>query len=106
MKLVEKIREGGKIHRKYDEPKTAYQRVIASKNISKAAKTKLKRQYESLNVAELHRQIEALKDRLFKLIEGKHKVEPAKAKHRGPDIKLNSRAHARWMKQMLGKKEK
>ena len=58
-----------------------------------------------MNVAELHRQIEALKDRLFKLIEGKQKVEPAKAKHRGPDIELNSRAHARWMEQLLGKKE-
>ena len=106
MKLVEKIREGGKIHRKYDEPKTAYQRVIQSGAISKAVKKKLKLQYESMNVAELHRQIGMLKNRLFDLIEGKQKVEPAKAKHRGPNIKLNSRAHARWMEQMLGKKEK
>ena len=39
------------------------------------------------------------------LIEGKEKVEPGKAKKRGPGIKLNSRAHAIWMGQMLGKKK-
>lgn len=105
MKLVEKIREGGKIHRKYDTPRTAYRRVIESSKTSAATKKKLKEQYESMNVADLRRQLETLKDRLFNLIEGKEKVEPGKAKKRGPGIKLNSRAHAIWMGQMLGKKK-
>jgi hypothetical protein len=105
MKLVAKIRESGKIHRKYDEPRTPYQRLIESKQIPAATRKRLKQQYESMNVAELHRQIEVLKDRLFQLVKGKPKVEPPKVKRRGPGIELNSRAHAIWMTQMLGKKK-
>ena len=58
MKLAEKVRAGGKIQRKYDEPKTPYQRLIESGQISAAARKRLKAQYESLNVAQLRRQIE------------------------------------------------
>lgn len=106
MKLVEKIRKGGKIHRKYDEPRTAYQRVIASKATSPATKKKLQQQYGTLNVAQLHRQIGTLKNRLFDLIENRREAAPAKTKRHGPSINLNSRAHAIWMEQMLGKKKK
>ena len=105
MKLIEKIRQGGKIHRKYDQPKTAYQRVIASNQTSKTSKARLKQQYESLNVAELHRQIETLKDQLFDLIEGTPKTETPKVRKHGPNVNLNGRAHAIWMRQMLGKKK-
>ena len=104
MKLVEKIRKGGKIHRKYDEPRTAYQRVIASKAPSPATKKKLQQQYGTLNVAQLHRQIGTLKNRLFDLIENRREAAPAKTKRHGPSIRLNSRAHAIWMEQMLGKR--
>jgi hypothetical protein len=107
MKLIEKIREGGKIHRKYDEPRTPYQRLIESGQIPASTKKRLKQQYESMNVAELRRQIETLKDRLFKLVEGKPKAAASKAKRHGPGIQLNNRrAHAIWMQQMLRKGEK
>ena len=106
IKLVAKIREGGKIRRKYDVPRTPYQRVMESKSIFCAAKKRLKQQYESLNVAELHRQVETLRQRLFDLIEGKPAAEPPKPKRHGPAIQVTSRAHAVWMQQMLGKGNK
>jgi len=105
MKLKEKIREGGKIRRKYDEPRTPYQRMMESEQIRKSAKNRLRRQYESMNVAELHRQVEELRNRLFDLIEGKPQQEPSKPKRRGPGITITSRATAVWMQQMLGKKK-
>jgi hypothetical protein len=105
MKLKEKIREGGKIRRKYDKPRTPYQRMMESEQIRKSAKNKLQRQYESMNVAELHRQVEELRNRLFDLIEGKPQQEPSKPKRRGPGITITSRATAVWMQQMMGKKK-
>jgi hypothetical protein len=41
MKLQEKVRVGSKIHRKYDEPKTPYQRLLESGQISAAARQRL-----------------------------------------------------------------
>lgn len=107
MKLIGKTRQGGKIHRKYDEPRTPYQRLMESGQIPAAVKKRLKQEYESMNVAELHRQIEALKDRLFKLVKGNSKEDLAKVKRHGPGIKLNGRrAHGTWMRKMLGEEKK
>jgi hypothetical protein len=60
IKLVEKVRVEGKIHRKYDEPRTPFQRVMESGQISQAAQKRLQARYESLNVAALHRRIEVI----------------------------------------------
>jgi hypothetical protein len=81
IKLVSKERIGGKIHRKYDIPKTPYQRVIESKEIPKDKKQELKRIYESLNPAELKRIIDKKLDLLYKAYQKKNKsqkVEPKK----------------------------
>ena len=86
IKLAEKIRVGGKIHRKYDEPRTPFQRVMESEQISQAARKRLEAQYESLNVAALHRRIEELRDRLFAATETKNSPEPAGARRRGRGI--------------------
>lgn len=94
LKLKEKIREGGKIRRKYEKPRTPYERVMESAQIPERSKKRLKRQYESMNVAELHRQIEGLRNRLFDLIEGKTQQEPSKPKRRGPSMNLKSRSMA------------
>jgi len=102
MKLKEKVRVGGKIHRKYDEPKTPYQRLLESGQISAAARKRLQAQYESLNVAELRRRIEELRNQLFDLIEKKDRSEPSGSKRRGPGIRIGGAAHAIWMGKMLG----
>jgi len=67
MKLKAKTRIGGKIHRQYDEPRTPYQRLLESGQLSGKAEKQLRRQYESLNVAQLRRTIKAAKDELFAL---------------------------------------
>jgi hypothetical protein len=74
MKLKEKLREGGRVHRKYDTPKTPYQRLIESDYISKETKEKLKSIYDSLNPLELKRAIEVKLDKLYKAYEGKKKI--------------------------------
>src|SRR6266481_8188259 len=91
MKLIEKVRDGGKIHRKYDEPRTPYQRLMESGQLKPSAKLRLQAQYESLNVAELHRRSEELRNRLFDLIDKRQPGEPQKQKHRGPGINLGGR---------------
>ena len=101
IKLIEKVRVGGKIHRRYDEPKTPYQRVLESGQISKAAIRRLRAQHDSLNVAELHRRIEALRDQLFQAVEAKHAPEPKAARRHGPSIHVGGVAHRIWRKEMM-----
>ena len=64
MKLREKTRVGSRVIKRYDTPKTPYQRVLESRDIDDAIKTELKRQYESLNPAELKRAITKLQRKL------------------------------------------
>jgi len=59
IKLVQKIRIKGKIHKKYDKAKTPYQRVMESSHVSLEKKQELKEIYDSLNPAELKRKIDA-----------------------------------------------
>ena len=101
MKLAEKVRTGGKIHRKYDEPKTPYQRLIESGQISATARKRLTAEYESLNVAQLRRQIEELQNRLFQQLDNKNRAEPSAPKRRGPSIRVGGAAHAIWMSKMM-----
>jgi hypothetical protein len=67
MKLKEKIRDGAKVKKRYDAAKTPYQRILDSKNVPKAVKERLRRRYEQLNPAALHRQIRNLQKQLDKL---------------------------------------
>lgn len=103
IKLIEKVRVGGKIHRRYDKPKTPYQRVLESGQISKAASQRLRAQYDGLNVAEIHRRIEALRDQLFQAAEAKPAPEPKTAKRHGPGIRVGGVAHRIWLKEMMAK---
>ncbi len=72
IKLVLKERAGGKIHRKYDKPKTPYQRIIESPEISENKKQELTSIYLSLNPAELKRQIDKKLDMLYKFYKQKN----------------------------------
>lgn len=53
IKLVEKYRDGSKIIKKYDKPKTPLQRIIESEYISEQVKDRLKEQFNNLNPFEL-----------------------------------------------------
>ena len=67
MILQEKHRVGAKAYRKYDYPKTPYQRVIDSIYIDKEIKKKQKAVYETLNPAELKRKINFCQEQLIHL---------------------------------------
>lgn len=67
MILLEKHRKGAKAIRKYDYPKTPYQRLIESKEIDKKTKQKEKAIYETLNPADLKRKINECQNRLIHL---------------------------------------
>jgi hypothetical protein len=58
MKLVEKVRDGGSVHRRYDTPATPYQRIMADERIDVDTKQRLTEVYRSLNPAHLKRTID------------------------------------------------
>jgi hypothetical protein len=49
MKLIRKTRIGARIKKEYDEPKTPYQRLLESADLSTEAKDKLRLRYESID---------------------------------------------------------
>jgi len=71
MKLKEKIRIKGRVHRKYEEAKTPYQRIMESDQIDVKTKEKLKLTYENMNPAEIKRELDRKLDILCKVYEKK-----------------------------------
>lgn len=71
-KLVQKIRTGAKISKKYDRPATPYQRVLADEGtVRPSEKAKLKRENKPLNPAAIQRQVQALCAELLTLTTAK-----------------------------------
>lgn len=58
LKLEEKKRVGGHLHRIYGIPKTPYQRIMESNAVPATTKARLKKRFESLNPAALKHAIE------------------------------------------------
>jgi hypothetical protein len=65
-KLISKVRVGAKIKKKYDTPKTPYQRLLES-DISEHYKQKLRDEYATLSYPKLRQQREELLASFFKL---------------------------------------
>lgn len=63
-KLMKTIRRGSKLKKIYDEPKTPYQRVLDSAQVSDAAKAKLRAVHAQLDVVQLKQQINQMLERL------------------------------------------
>jgi len=98
MKLKSKERIGGKLHRTYEAAKTPYQRLLDSGQLSAAAEKRLRTQYESLNVVELRREVERLRNELFDLVEGKvdEGIRPAR---RGCPVRVDGRQRRKeWLR--------
>ncbi|WP_167048206.1 DDE-type integrase/transposase/recombinase [Salinibacterium sp. ZJ454] len=77
-KLVSKTRNGAKITKNYDAPRTPFRRVLDdSGTVRQAVKTRLTRENEPLNPAAIQRQIQALTAELLTLTTSK-KGPPAK----------------------------
>jgi hypothetical protein len=72
MKLTEKVRLKGKIHRKYDVPLTPYQRVLASPSTHENTKHDLMILYDTLNPALLKRSIDGKIKNLYDAYQSKN----------------------------------
>jgi len=101
MKLVEKVREGGTLRKRYGQPQTPYRRLLQSPALTAAQKKSLQQQYASLNAAELHRRIQFLKNRLYDLVESKGAAAPRPARPHGPSIEL-TRARNQRLRALAG----
>jgi len=73
-KLLSKTRDGAKVTKRYDEPKTPYARVLASDHVTDAAKRRLTRRYDQLNPVRLKRGIVELQKRLYELVSLKESI--------------------------------
>jgi hypothetical protein len=67
MILLEKHRIGAKAIRKYDKPKTPYQRVLESDTVAEKLKEAIRSIYYNLNPAELKRKINECQSRLIRM---------------------------------------
>jgi hypothetical protein len=68
LKLIDKTKVGSKYRKKYDEPKTPYQRLMHSTHINEAQKTFLTEMYCNLNPFNLKKQIERKQREIFKAL--------------------------------------
>jgi hypothetical protein len=66
-KLVGKERIGPKVIKRYDQPRTPYQRLLASGSLNDGSRAQLERQYLATNPAELQRRIDGLLRHLWRL---------------------------------------
>jgi hypothetical protein len=64
MKLVSKERIGGRVKRKYDTPRTPYQRLMNSEQIAEESKRQLEAVYLNLNPAKLKQNIDIKLEKL------------------------------------------
>jgi hypothetical protein len=68
MRLAAKTRRGSRVHRRYDVPATPYQRLLASGQLSQAARESLQQRYASLNPIQLRQQIEQRQSELLRTL--------------------------------------
>jgi transposase InsO family protein len=66
-KLVAKERQGARVSKRYDEPRTPYQRLVAAAALSPTDQARIARQLENLNPAELQRRIDQPLRKLWRL---------------------------------------
>lgn len=59
-RLVDKQRDGRRVIKTYDAPRTPYQRVLDSADVPEAVKQQLRDQYANLDMVELKQEIDAL----------------------------------------------
>lgn len=79
MKLVEKTRNGSRVRKRYDRPRTPYARVLEADFVPQEAKEELQRLYATLNPVTLSRERSRLEERLDAAARAKTrtKEEPA-----------------------------
>ena len=71
VKLVEKKIVNGKHIKRYDTPKTPYQRVLESPYVAASVKRSLKEQFENLNPFRLRKTMESKLKTIFRILRSK-----------------------------------
>ena len=66
VKLIEKKRVASKTVKRYDKPKTSYQRILESPDISEETKQSLRELQKTLNPFKLRKALEEKLKRIFK----------------------------------------
>jgi len=66
-KLLEKHRAGARVHRRFDQPQTPYQRLCAAGVLTPSKRAELDARYQRLNPLQLQRDLEAALERLWRL---------------------------------------
>ncbi len=69
MKLKSKTREGGRIIKIHDQPKTPFQRLIDSEHLSQEKKQELLKRKETLNPFLLRQQLDEKLKWFFKIVD-------------------------------------
>lgn len=69
LKLVEKTREGSRVRKRYDQPRTPYHRLLD--HLTPARKAALTRQYNTLNPVAIKRDIDRMLNKLARMVEQK-----------------------------------
>jgi len=57
-KLVEKYRDRSRIIKRYDKPKTSYQRILESRTIPRKTKQELEQVFQTLNPFEIQQTVQ------------------------------------------------
>lgn len=83
IKLKEKVRIDGKLHRKYHKGQTPYQAIMTNPNVPQKTKQELKQTYDKLNPAQLKRTID---DKLNML------MGAYRAKNNSSGVKINKKS--------------
>ena len=73
-KLIEKFRRGSKVTRRYDDPLTPYERLIAHPKTPEEVRKKVQQQFQKLNPVTLKRNIDKCKDELTGMVHEKQQV--------------------------------
>jgi len=76
VKLIEKKRVASKVFKRYDKPKTPYQRVLESTEVSNAQKQALKEQFAGLNPFRLRKAMEKKLQEIFNIHFGRRNSYP------------------------------
>jgi hypothetical protein len=66
-KLLGRERQGSRVIKRYDEPRTPYQRLLASGVLAKEQRAQLEAQYQQLNPLQLQRELGAAIEKLWKM---------------------------------------
>jgi hypothetical protein len=92
-KLLEKTRDGSKLHRTYDSPVTPYHRLLASEKVPVQAREALMATYRTLNPAGLARELHDRQDTLAMLAETRtipFRAYPPRSLHIRPGLSPRS----------------